>query len=237
MFPVHYLNNSNSTMDDVFSFINKNVTALAVYTFDQRQGRGQYGNKWQSPSGEYLAYSLATKTSEIALSGSLFNYRTATIIRDFVANLTKTEVQIKWPNDIIIKNKKVSGILIEKSKHLEHDYYVIGVGINLLQTQFEHLPKAGSLLTQTGLKMDLEEFTQDFHKTITEQIFIKKNDDEILNNYNAHLYRSNIISVFEIGEMRQNGIIKSADENGFLWVDLENDGLQKFYHKEIQLLY
>ena len=37
--------------------------------------------------------------------------------------------------------------------------------------------------------------------------------------------------------MRQNGIIRNADENGFLWVDLEKDGLKKFYHKEIELLY
>jgi BirA family biotin operon repressor/biotin-[acetyl-CoA-carboxylase] ligase len=37
--------------------------------------------------------------------------------------------------------------------------------------------------------------------------------------------------------MRQNGIIKSADRDGFLWIDLENEGLKKFFHKDIEMLY
>ena len=43
--------------------------------------------------------------------------------------------------------------------------------------------------------------------------------------------------MFQIKEVRQNGIIKQVDEMGFLWVDLEKDGLKKFYHKEIEVLY
>ena len=46
-----------------------------------------------------------------------------------------------------------------------------------------------------------------------------------------------MVSVFETGGVRQNGIIKKVDEEGFLWVELENEGLQKFYNKEIDLLY
>ena len=45
------------------------------------------------------------------------------------------------------------------------------------------------------------------------------------------------VSVFEIGKIRQNGIIKNVDEQGYLWIDLENEGLKRFYHKEIKLLY
>ena len=46
-----------------------------------------------------------------------------------------------------------------------------------------------------------------------------------------------MVSVFEIKGIRQNGIIRNVDEEGFLWVELENQGLQKFYNKEIELLY
>ncbi len=45
------------------------------------------------------------------------------------------------------------------------------------------------------------------------------------------------VSVFEKNEVRQNGIIQNVDENGYIWIDLENEGLQKFFHKEIELLY
>jgi len=46
-----------------------------------------------------------------------------------------------------------------------------------------------------------------------------------------------LVSVFEIDQIRQNGIIKEVDDAGFLVVDLEKDGLKKFFHKEIELLY
>jgi BirA family biotin operon repressor/biotin-[acetyl-CoA-carboxylase] ligase len=55
--------------------------------------------------------------------------------------------------------------------------------------------------------------------------------------FNNSLFRKDEISVFELNEKRQNGIIKNADRNGNLWIELENDGLHSFYHKEIKLLY
>jgi len=58
-----------------------------------------------------------------------------------------------------------------------------------------------------------------------------------MDQFNENLFRKDEISVFEINGERQNGIIKYADEKGELWVDLENDGLKPFYHKEIKLLY
>ena len=61
--------------------------------------------------------------------------------------------------------------------------------------------------------------------------------EDILEDFNENLFRKNKISVFELNGVRQNGIIKYADENGFLWIDMEKDGLQKFNNKEIELLY
>ena len=62
-------------------------------------------------------------------------------------------------------------------------------------------------------------------------------ENKILTEYNHELFRKDEISVFQKNDLRQNGIIKNADKNGFLWIDLENEGLQKFFHKEIELLY
>jgi BirA family transcriptional regulator, biotin operon repressor / biotin---[acetyl-CoA-carboxylase] ligase len=62
-------------------------------------------------------------------------------------------------------------------------------------------------------------------------------EQEILNLFNKNLFRKDEISVFEKDGKRQNGIIRKADEKGELWIELEDDGLQSFYHKEIRLLY
>ena len=155
------------------------------------------------------------------------------LVRDFIGNLTKTEVKIKWPNDLILKNKKICGMLFEKSKN----YFVVGIGINILQENFKNLPKAGSVLSQTGLFFELKAFTESLHQYLFEHLVQKEIPNNILELYHLHLYRKNEVSVFEKNKVRQNGIIQNVDENGYIWIDLENEGLQKFFHKEIELLY
>jgi BirA family biotin operon repressor/biotin-[acetyl-CoA-carboxylase] ligase len=147
--------------------------------------------------------------------------------------LTKTEVKIKWPNDLILKNKKICGMLFEK----KGNYLVSGIGINILQEKFENLPKAGSILSQTKLKFDLKNFAESLYHYISEKLMTENIPENILELYNQNLYKKNTISVFEKDKVRQNGIIQNADNNGFLWIELENDGLQKFFHKEIEMLY
>ena len=231
-----YFNNCASTQDELIDFLNQHYLSedfLAVYTFNQTKGRGQYGNSWENLPEKNLAYSFALKTKNINVSDTCFNFYTAILVRDFIANLTKTEVKIKWPNDLILKNKKICGMLFEKNKN----YFVVGIGINILQENFKNLPKAGSVLSQTGLSFELKAFTESLHQYLFEHLVQKEIPNNILELYHLHLYRKNEISVFEKNEVRQNGIIKNVDENGYIWIDLENEGLQKFFHKEIELLY
>ena len=231
-----YFNNCASTQDELIDFLNQHYLSedfLAVYTFNQTKGRGQYGNSWENLPEENLAYSFALKTKNINVSDTCFNFYTAILVRDFIANLTKTEVKIKWPNDLILKNKKICGMLFEKNKN----YFVVGIGINILQENFKNLPKAGSILSQTRLSFELKAFTESLHQYLFEHLVQKEIPNNILELYHLHLYRKNEVSVFEKNEVRQNGIIKNVDENGYIWIDLENEGLQKFFHKEIELLY
>ena len=231
-----YFNNCASTQDELIDFLNQHYLSedfLAVYTFNQTKGRGQYGNSWENLPEENLAYSFALKTKNINVSDTCFNFYTAILVRDFIANLTKTEVKIKWPNDLILKNKKICGMLFEKNKN----YFVVGIGINILQENFKNLPKAGSVLSQTGLSFELKAFTESLHQYLFEHLVQKEIPNDVLELYHLHLYRKNEVSVFEKNEVRQNGIIQNIDENGYIWIDLENEGLQKFFHKEIELLY
>ena len=231
-----YFNNCASTQDELIDFLNQHYLSedfLAVYTFNQTKGRGQYGNSWENLPEKNLAYSFALKTKNINVSDTCFNFYTAILVRDFIANLTKTEVKIKWPNDLILKNKKICGMLFEKSKN----YFVVGIGINILQENFKNLPKAGSVLSQTGLSFELKAFTESLHQYLFEHLVQKEIPNNILELYQLHLYRKNEVSVFEKNKVRQNGIIENVDETGHIWIDLENEGLQKFFHKEIELLY
>lgn len=231
-----YLENCFSTNDQVLSFLNEDEPT-AVFTFNQTKGRGQYGKVWEATPDQNLAYSLAIKSAEINVSDTFLNYYTAIIVRDFLANVTNVNAKIKWPNDIILNNKKVCGILIEKKRIENQDYFVLGIGINILQKDFSHLPKAGSIWSVTGLSFDLQPFAKQFHQNIFSRIKNIDSENKILEEYNNHLFRKNEICVFKKNNLRQNGIIKNADKNGFLWIDLENEGLQKFFHKEIEMFY
>ncbi len=232
-----YKNTVSSTNDEISHLISEGENILAVYTFNQNQGRGQYGNVWNMPNNKNLAYTIAVSTNSIDLPDIFFNYHTALIIRDFIANMTHVESKIKWPNDIIINQKKVGGILIEKKKINYQLYFIIGVGINVLQSDFEDLPKAGSISSTTGLEVDLLAFSESFHQYLSERIRLAPHQKIILEDYNKMLFRRDEVSVFQQNGIRQNGIIRHADKDGYLWIELEKEGLKKFYHKEIELLY
>lgn len=238
MTQLFYLKDCSSTNDEISKFLlYENSDFIGLHTFNQTKGRGQYGNTWASLAGKNLAYTLAVKTQNFLLSDFLFNYYTAIIIRDFLANLTDHEVKIKWPNDIILKSKKITGILIEKKKINQKKYFIIGAGFNILQENFDEISHAGSILSLTGKVFNLDDFTLQLHDFIVERLKSPPSEEEILNLFNQYLFRKDEISVFEIEKKRQNGIIRHADEKGELWIELENDGMKKFYHKEIKLLY
>lgn len=232
-----YLKECSSTNDEISKFLlYGDSNFIGLHTFNQTKGRGQYGNVWTQTAGKNLAYTLAVNTQNILCSDFIFNYYTAMVIRDFLAKLSDSEVKIKWPNDIILKGKKIVGILIEKKKINQNNYFIIGAGINILQDSFEEISNAGSLLTQTGLRFDLEKLSLSLHEYLSEKLKTIPSDQEILDGFNKNLFRKDQISVFEIEKERQNGIIRYADEKGELRIELE-DGIRSFYHKEVKLLY
>ncbi|MEC5394100.1 biotin--[acetyl-CoA-carboxylase] ligase [Bergeyella sp. RCAD1439] len=238
MFPLLYVPVvEGSTNDEVLKAAEKIDGHVALYTYRQLAGRGQYGNIWQSSRDENLAYSLALRPEGYALSARLFNFYTALVVRDFVANLTASVVKVKWPNDILVSGKKISGMLVEQRRVNGVTYWVSGVGINVKQKHFEGLPKAGSILSQTGLAIDLDDFTQRFHAYYSEALVRVPGEAEVLSRFNEWLFRRDEVSFFALGGIRQNGIIRKVDEEGALHVELEKDGLRCFRTKEIELLY
>jgi len=232
-----YTKSTESTNDTLLELVDTTSNGIfAVYTFNQTRGRGQYGNTWHMQKDKNIAYSFAIKAKQVKLQDSYFNFYTANILREFIDNITGTNAKLKWPNDIILKKKKISGILIEKIKIKSIEYYIAGMGINILQQNFGSLSSAGSIKTQLGLDIELHLFARELHKLICEKMFVFPSEEKILFDYNENLFRKNEVSVFEIKNIRQNGIIRFVDSDGFLNVELES-GIKKFFNKEISMLY
>jgi len=103
----------------------------------QTSGRGQVGNTWESEKGKNLLMSILMRPKQLdvrqqyMLSMSL-SVAVVRALRPIVNN-----VEIKWPNDIYVGNKKLGGILIENMlKGIFIDYSIMGLGLNVNQTKF-----------------------------------------------------------------------------------------------------
>jgi BirA family biotin operon repressor/biotin-[acetyl-CoA-carboxylase] ligase len=150
-------------------------------------------------------------------------------------------LKVKWPNDILSENKKISGILIENViKQTKINATIIGFGVNVNQTEFEHLPQASSMRLISGKVYVLEEVLQSILERLEHYfIILKKNQFEILKKaYENHLFRKDKPSTFkDIDGRLFSGYIKGVSNSGNLHVMVEEDLIKEFDLKSITLLY
>jgi BirA family biotin operon repressor/biotin-[acetyl-CoA-carboxylase] ligase len=178
----------------------------------QTNGRGRKGNLWYSPPGKglYLSVKLPKEIFK-----NILNLGTISLVSGYAVSETVdsyTFSKIKWPNDVYINGKKVSGILIEaNSKSL-----VIGIGVNLNTLNFpKELEKyATSIYRETGTEVDFEEFTLLLLENLEDNLlkFQKKGFKPFLEAINRKLlWKGKRITV----DNRECGTLLCVDSEGF----------------------
>jgi BirA family biotin operon repressor/biotin-[acetyl-CoA-carboxylase] ligase len=129
------------------------VEGTVIITDTQTAGKGRLGRTWISPEGS-LAISIILKPSlnnlpQLVMIASLAVVRT-------IKKVTGLQAQIKWPNDILIKDKKVCGILIENEvKGDKINFAIIGIGINVNFNPFV-FPKIADIATSLSHELGAE---------------------------------------------------------------------------------
>ncbi|NOS93450.1 MAG: biotin--[acetyl-CoA-carboxylase] ligase [Cyclobacteriaceae bacterium] len=127
-----------------------------VITRAQTKGRGQRGNGWEAEPDKNLTFSLLLKPHFLTASAQ-FNLTMAVslALADFLKTKLPTQPFIKWPNDMLVNSKKITGILIENTLAGENiQQSVVGIGLNVNQRQFTS-PGATSMSLETGQVYDL----------------------------------------------------------------------------------
>ena len=129
---IEYFSFTDSTNDDAFELIsNKEAKhGMLVITDYQKKGRGRRSNKWISDPGNNLTFSLILEKPEHNNLG-LFSILSGVAIINGIKQFLNIECTLKWPNDIMLNDKKIGGILIEHENN--NPYLVIGIGINVNQ--------------------------------------------------------------------------------------------------------
>lgn len=110
-------------------------SGAVVLAETQTSGRGRLGRKWADEKGANLLFSVGWKIQTGSVSVPLTPLITALAIRDAVQPLTSS-MKIKWPNDLLLDGKKSGGILVEARTTGDQMSLVIGIGLNVNQTEF-----------------------------------------------------------------------------------------------------
>lgn len=119
----------------------------------QTAGRGRFGKVWDSEVGNSLCLSIRLPMQQKLEYLMGFSLVVALAIKSVIQPLIRTDIQLKWPNDILVDNKKLCGILIETNTRstLAIDL-VIGVGLNIKAVSASHYDAIS--LDECGLKSD-----------------------------------------------------------------------------------
>lgn len=215
-----------STQDVAKKFIDKKEE-IVVVSLKQRKGRGRQRRLWFSPlGGLYISLLLfpQSRHNVIPLIAALG-------VIKVLETLKFNNISILWPNDVLLNNKKVCGILCERYK----DGVVCGIGLNVNVKRFpKNLVNATSLLKESQREFNLEDILKEILKNI--EVFYLKLQEGGLNIQEIYSYLSGIGEMVEIS--LPNGIIKGTvygiDNDWSLLLREESGIIKKFYYGDVR---
>ena len=122
-----------STNDIAITLIKKkNTQPTLISSTKQTKGRGTMGKKWISKKGNlFLSIFFKIKNSQSLKS---LTKKNCLIVKKSLSKFISQKITIKFPNDLLIKNQKLSGILQETLVHQNHRFIIIGIGVNLVKS-------------------------------------------------------------------------------------------------------
>jgi BirA family biotin operon repressor/biotin-[acetyl-CoA-carboxylase] ligase len=132
---------------------------LVVVAEEQTAGRGRHGRRWDAPHGTSLLFTVLARPPLALVQDERLSARVAERVADAVERLTGLEVTIKEPNDVLVRGRKLAGILLQsriEGQRLDHLLIGIGINVNVPQEQLP-LPTATSILAETGRRLDRRE--------------------------------------------------------------------------------
>lgn len=212
---------------------NKGNEGIVAIAESMTQGRGRLGRVWTAPKFTGLWFSILLKPNIAPQNASAITLISGIAVANAIENTIDLKVDIKWPNDILVNNKKICGILTEMDCEIDNiNFVILGIGINV---NVENFPEelndiATSLYLETGEKVDrnilFKNVLIEFEKLYTRFVenddgfkqFIKEYEEKCMNIGNK-------IRVF--GKEEFDGVGVRITENGGLVVKRDDSGAEE----------
>ncbi|QEN04253.1 biotin--[acetyl-CoA-carboxylase] ligase [Thiospirochaeta perfilievii] len=210
----YYKESTRSTMADASETIDeKNIDGSLFITDNQTNGIGRVsGRKWESSPYQNLTFTLVLDRDTIGKGFGCTPLKAGLALSKVIKELTGADAKVKWPNDVLVNGKKISGILCHSSK----GYILVGVGINVNQLVFdkdiEDNTTSLSKISNNGynLEMVLTKFLNTFYETLRSSTW--------LSELNSSLYRQGEEVRFSVGNPDNNniveGVLQGLDDQG-----------------------
>ncbi len=206
------------------------INGSLIIANEQISGRGRRGRTWISTNNLGISMSIVLRPDIIPRNASMLTLVAALALSKAISNQLGIKALIKWPNDIIINNKKVCGILTEMSSEINCvDYVIIGIGINVNNQGFpeEIEDIATSLFLENNkvlvpreqlISNILYEFENYY------EIFLNNQDlSNLYKEYSNKLINIGMEVVVDEGENKFKGTAKGINSKGELLVEINND--------------
>jgi BirA family biotin operon repressor/biotin-[acetyl-CoA-carboxylase] ligase len=230
---------STNTLAASFAHDPKN-DGLALLAADQSAGRGQHGRSWQCPPGSGVLLSVLLFPPPALRRPAVLTAWAAVAVCEAIRLTTNLQARIKWPNDVLIRGRKVCGILIESRGQAGQGLYTVaGIGLNVNQSAEDfaraELPDASSLSVCSGLRLDRDEVARQL---------LTQLDEEYDRLYGGDLATLEACWKWRLGLLGKQVVAECADgtyrgrlrELSFDGVELEADGLMHLAPETVQHL-
>lgn len=208
-----------STNDELKNFPANKFPAVLT-AIRQTGGKGRRGRKWQSIDGNlYFTYSQEIAPQELSCFVCLIGLSLAKTVLQLSPD---TDIKIKWPNDVFLNHKKLSGILLE---NIRDNLWAIGIGVNIKGApEIKDMPYLATSLAENGITIERTAFLRLFLKQYCQDLAnyhengfgdLRKEWLELALNLHKKITIKNDDNVKE-------GIFLTLDDNGYLILKTEN---------------
>lgn len=216
------LDSIDSTNNYAMGLLRTNSAAngLAIFAQEQTAGKGRRGKAWKSNKNENIMMSIIADAHHLSINHQ-FKISAAAALATFdLFNFYRLNQKIKWPNDIFLNDRKAAGILIENViKGHVWQWSVIGIGVNVNQTEFEGADYNPTSLRQiTNQTYNVIELAAQLRLNVIERYRQLKegNFGRMINEYNKNLFRLNEKVKLKKGNIVFETVIKGVTEQGEL---------------------
>lgn len=222
-----------STNDIAWEYAsNEKNNGLCIFAEHQTAGRGRGANEWLSGPGESILCSILL--IDCKCGAELLTLAAAVATAQAINASSRLDARLKWPNDIIIKGKKVAGILLEAKTADDRSDYVIGVGINCHQTedffgQHRFRMPATSIDIQSKTTVNRNSLATELLTSLNEWLKIAQNNStQIINTWSRLSSQLGHRIILEYNQKQFSGNCIGVDPARGLILKLEDGGVRMF---------